>query len=126
MQSLPTGRSKIYKLRLPMYRQLVEVCVTDNVLAAVQKYIKNSNRTKPIRAVYYTLEAQGRSMLFLPIDIEPGELAHECYHMSRHIMGEIGATGSDEEFVAYLLGYLVEKTTEIVEKAKKALDKDKI
>lgn len=120
---------KIYRYDIDIYRHRLHIVVTTNCLASVKKQVNNyDKRERPIRAMHLVLDAQGNSMLVLPLDIEPGELAHECQHACLHIIEEIGAGFKEEEFVCYLLGHLVDLATDSLKKAKKdkkALTKDK-
>jgi len=101
---------------------MLHVHVSNDPLQSYRKYITNPTRTEPFRAIYITMP-EGHSILFLPFDIEPGELSHECMHVVQHIIKTIGASYTEDEFVCYLLGYLVEKVTKFVNKSQKGLDK---
>lgn len=129
MPSQVTGKSNLnfkrYVLDVELYRHRLHVIVTDDPLKYVKNNIKgpSANRTEPIRAIHIVLDSQGNSMLILPVDVEPGEISHECLHVTLHIWLEIKAGFEEDEPLCYLQGYLVEKVSQFVEKAKKALDK---
>jgi len=126
MQSKPTGKSEFkevrYNLPIEMFRHMLHVHVSNDPLESYKRYITNGTRTEPIRAVHVVMP-NNHSVLFLPFDIEPGEISHECYHVVHHIMTTIGAGYREEEFVAYLLAYIVEKVDALVKKSNKTLDK---
>jgi hypothetical protein len=127
LKSQNTGKSNLkkYVLDVDLYRHRLHVVVTDDCLKYVKKNIKGptSQRTNPIRAIHIVLDSTGNSVIVLPYDVEPGEIAHECMHVTLHIWSEIKAGFEEDEPLCYLQGYLVEKVSEFVKKAKISLDK---
>lgn len=53
-----------------------------------------------------------RSFVFLKHDSTIGDVTHECWHAIRHMMNHLGIA-LDSETVAYHLGYLVQKVSEL-------------
>lgn len=104
---------------IDIYRHRLHVIVSTDPLASLKKHIKDYQREKPIRAMHIVLDVQGNSMILLPFDVTPGELAHECNHCVMHIIEEIGAGYKEEEYVCYLLSHLVDFASEDLVKAKK-------
>ena len=123
MEFTPEFFEKRYSYDIDIFRHRLHVVVTTNVLASVNKHIRNSTRTTPIRAIHIVLASQGNSMIFIPFDVTPGEISHECMHCVQHIVEEIGASYKEDEFICYILGHLVDLVHNSLEKAKKKLDK---
>jgi hypothetical protein len=122
MPSLDTGKSKRFKLNIEMYRHMLHVIVSESPFEAHNKFFSVPPRNEPFRACYFDMP-NSHSALFLPLDVEPGEIAHECAHIVQNTFREIGAGYQEDELTCYYLGWLVEKVTNFVEKAKKELDK---
>jgi len=110
---------------IDLYRHRLHIVVSTNLLVSYKAHIPKGTRTQPIRAMHIVLDAQGNSMILLPFDAEPGEIAHECTHCMMHIIEEIGAGYGEEEFVCYLQGHLVELCHKALKDAKKAKKKKK-
>jgi hypothetical protein len=111
---------KVVRHDIDIFRHRLHIVVTTDPNASGKKHISTWTREEPIRAMHIILNCQGNSMLLLPFDITPGEVAHECMHALMHIMDEIGATYKEGEFVCYSLGYIVDLVHTSLEKAKKA------
>lgn len=101
---------------------MLHVHISNDTLKSYNSYMTSPKATEPFRAKHCVMP-HGHSILFLPADIEPGEIAHECMHVVQHITEEIGAQYSDHEFVCYLLGYIVDKVHLFFKKYQEGLDK---
>ncbi len=51
----------------------------------------------------------GRSHLFLPMNVVEGTVSHEAWHVIYHMFSYVGVKDFDNETTAYHLGWLVEQ-----------------
>jgi hypothetical protein len=68
----------------------------------------------------------GYGYLFLPPVFDPDTVAHETYHLVDYMMDRLGVTQRDGEVMAYHLGWIVGKVSEVylrVSKLTKKADK---
>jgi hypothetical protein len=101
----------------------VNVCITpdidksrrhrDPILGAFEKRIDGQN----FAGLFCAVGCDG--YLFLPPVFDPDTVAHEAYHLIDYMMDRLGVQEPrDGEIMAYHLGYVVGKVSEVYLKAK--------
>ena len=79
------------------------------------------------RALAGLFAASGlRGWLILPPEFDPDTVAHEVYHLVDYVMDRLGVLNRDGEVMAYHLGWIVGKVSEVylrISKSAKKLDK---
>jgi len=79
------------------------------------------------RALAGLFAASGlRGWLFLPPEFDPDTVAHEVYHLVDYVMDRLGVLTRDGEIMAYHLGWIVGRVSEVylrVSKLTKKADK---
>jgi hypothetical protein len=102
-------KSKIKIVRFPVFSNYtVHVEITSDIIKAMKKYkyTENIEGCEAYDACSVHVENENMSFIFLPLDVNAGVVAHECYHVVHNIMEYVGAA-LDSEVIAYHLEYLV-------------------
>jgi hypothetical protein len=109
------GSSTPQNIDFPVFGYRVGVVFSTNVPRTVQQYFSNFDDSADTEACHCPCKNEGKAMLFMPFAVEPGTIAHECYHAVRRMLSyeDVGLyevddeSRIDNETVAYHLGYLV-------------------
>lgn len=114
-------KDKRFRVNFPALAHYeVRVDFTSNLKRALgrHKETKNVDLSGPddryTDALAIHVSGEGRSFVFFKHGVTVGTIAHEAWHVVRHVLTYIGAE-LENEVVAYHLGYLV---NEIVRHAK--------
>ena len=109
-------KSRIALVEFPVFSgYLVHIEVSSDIRKSMQNY----EQTKVIQMDDGSTDAvavhvdDSMSFIFLPRNARAGTIAHECWHVVRHMM-EVFGVEIDSETVAYHLGYLVDKSSRLV------------
>lgn len=102
----------------------VNVCITPDILAS-------RNHRNPILGPLERITdpaalfcAQGNAgYLFLPVVFDPDTVAHEVYHLIDYFMDRLGVRDRDGEVMAYHMGWIVGKISEIYLRVRKIAQK---
>jgi len=119
--------TKIHKIEVPIYNQVVNVLITNNIKNAALYFEANYPGIDMDNVEYVDAFMQrvnnkekGVSKLYIAIleDCTPGTLVHECVHAAWDILDYIGVgvTADNDEALAYLTQFLFDKTSVIKEK----------
>ena len=105
----------------------VNVCITPDVLASRHHREPLLGPLERITDPAALFCAKGNAgYLFLPVVFDPDTVAHEVYHLIDYMMDRLGVVNRDGEVMAYHLGWVVGKVSEIylrISKNAKKVDK---
>lgn len=117
-----------YTIHIPIYEQILKVYIGDEMVEAERSFIKDYELLDNVpdnmkRAVTGTVTNSQKGlrhhyMLYTSNSIEANTIAHESVHCAIEVLENVNViiTGDNDEALAYLVGFLVEKLFEIKEK----------
>ena len=92
----------------------VRVVLTNDLNQSLEKHGFTGDEPKDTAGLALHCEKHMHSYIFLQLkEPEPGYIAHESWHVVKRICDHLGIK-LDNEVVAYLLGYIVEKVHKTV------------
>lgn len=104
-------KDRVLIIKLPLYGEKfkLKVIVTDDVMQSRKNY--NKEIGFPAGGLVYAMVStnEHRVWMFLPPLATPGVIAHESFHVVKHLWDYIGAKEVDEEVVSYHLEFIVDK-----------------
>lgn len=107
---------KICKVPLPNLGCRVYIIVAKDFQLATEKVFKSETPRKiKTNARALACHRENYSYVFFKPDADAGEMAHEMWHVIRHIFEYIGAE-LENEIVAYHLEYLVSESMYVLKK----------
>ena len=86
----------------------VDIILTSDLRSSLlkRKHTRDIEHSLTTFALAVHLEDDGRSYLLLPFRSNPGDIAHECWHVAKRMSDYLGIE-LDNETIAYCLGHLV-------------------
>jgi hypothetical protein len=98
----------------------VNICITPDVMKSRKHRDELLGQLRPrcenACALFCALE--GKGWLFLPMEFDPDTVAHETYHLVDYMMDRLGVEHRDGEVMAYHMGYVVGKISEVYVRVK--------
>ena len=103
-------RSKITTVEFPIFCDyIVHIEITSDMKKSLQKYKQTKSIETDDATGGLAVHTDGSfSYIFLPYNTSVGDIAHEAWHVVKHMMDYVGVE-LDSETCAYHLGFLTNK-----------------
>ena len=117
---------KAYKIDMPIYRQVVKLYIGNTFKEANEKVEKDYGLEKDdchftqgrVMTVTHKEDGYIHFLLILPSEVEASLLAHEAVHLAWDILEhvEVKVDYNNHEALTYLVGHIIDQTTEFIDK----------